>query len=74
MTKLRAERIRRGWTQTDLAFHARVTPADVSRIETGRLRPYPSQVERIARVLELPPADLLVEVAAAVPPTLETRG
>jgi transcriptional regulator with XRE-family HTH domain len=51
MLRLKAERLRRGWTQVDLSYHARVSPAEISRIETGRLRPYPSQVERIAHVL-----------------------
>lgn len=74
MLRLKAERLRRKWTQTDLGYHARITPAEISRIETGRLRPYPRQAERLARVLEIAPADLLIEVPAAIDPALETRG
>ena len=62
MLRLKAERLRRGWTQTDLGYHARITPAEISRIETGRLRPYPGQAERLSRVLELAPTELLAEV------------
>ena len=72
MLRLKAERLRRGWTQTDLGYHARITPAETSRIETGRLRPYPNQAERLASVLDLAPADLLMEVAATEA-AIETR-
>jgi transcriptional regulator with XRE-family HTH domain len=64
MLNLKAGRLRRGWTQTDLAYFARMTAAEISRIETGRLRPYPRQAERLARVLGLPP-EQLVEPASA---------
>ena len=53
MLRVKAERLRRNWTQTDLGYHARITPAEISRIETGRLRPYPGQAERLARVLDI---------------------
>jgi len=62
MLKLRAERQRRGWTQAKVAYHARLHPAELSRIETGRLRPYSRQATRIARVLGLKPSELLDEV------------
>lgn len=59
MLRLKAERLRRGWTQTDLAYHARMTAAEISRIETGRLRPYPGQADRLSCVLGLRLEDLL---------------
>ena len=59
MLRLKSERLRRGWTQTDLGFHSRMTTAEISRIETGRLRPYPGQVERLSRALGLRPSELL---------------
>jgi hypothetical protein len=34
----------------------------VSRIETGRLQPYPRQLVRLAKVLGLQPGDLLQPV------------
>jgi ribosome-binding protein aMBF1 (putative translation factor) len=52
-TKLRIERLRRGWSQQTLGFHAGVAAADISKIENGWLTPYPAQAERLARVLGL---------------------
>lgn len=57
-TKLFVERRRRGWSQQTLAHLAGLQAADVSRIETGRLQPYPSQAERLARVLGIGIEDL----------------
>jgi ribosome-binding protein aMBF1 (putative translation factor) len=62
MLRIRVERLKRGWRQEDLAFYARMAAADVSRIETGRLVPYPTQVARLAKALGLKPAELLEEV------------
>jgi transcriptional regulator with XRE-family HTH domain len=62
--RVRAARIARGWTQVDLAYHARLSAAEVSRVETGRTRPYPRQAERIARALGLSVHDVFGEVAA----------
>jgi transcriptional regulator with XRE-family HTH domain len=62
MVRMRAERLKRGWRQEDLAFYARMAAADVSRIETGRLQPYPSQLVRLAKALDLGPEELLTEV------------
>ena len=50
---LRAARQLRGWTQADLSHYSRMSSADISRIETGRLIPTPSQRERLADVLGL---------------------
>jgi transcriptional regulator with XRE-family HTH domain len=62
MLRIRAERLRRQWTQTDLAFRAGLATSDVSRIETGRFRPYPRQAARLAKALKLPVEDLLQPV------------
>jgi len=64
--RLRAERLRRGWSQQDLSFFARLSTADLSRIETARLRPYPPQLERLARVLGIEADRLLDEVEVEV--------
>ena len=63
MIRLKAERLRRGWTQIDLAYHARVQPAEISRFETGNARPYPRQAQRLAATLGLDPGELLQEVS-----------
>ncbi len=62
MLKMKAERLRRGWVQVELAFHAEMSPADVSRYETGRMQPYPAHRERLARVLGIAPDELTLEV------------
>ena len=60
--RIKIERLDRGWTQTELAYFARISSADVSRIETGRMIPYPGQAQRLARALNLEPAELLEEI------------
>jgi ribosome-binding protein aMBF1 (putative translation factor) len=59
MFVIKAKRLERGWSQQDLAFFARMTAADVCRIETGRMIPYPSQAARLANVLAVKPEELL---------------
>lgn len=59
LLRIRAERLARGWTQQQLGFHAGVSAADLSRIETGRMRPYPGQLRRLAFVLGMPEEALL---------------
>jgi len=61
-TRLKAERQRRGWSQTALAYRAKLTPGDVSKIERGILRPYPRQAARLGRALQLAPDELLAPV------------
>lgn len=62
MTRMKAQRLQRGWTQTDLAFHSRVQPAEISRIERGQARPYPKQAARLAQALGLTEGELLESV------------
>lgn len=59
---IREERQKRGWTQVDLSYHSRVPAAEISKIETGRLKPSSGQIEKLARALgvkanELRPAE-----------------
>ena len=58
VTRMKVERLRRQWTQTDLAYHARMSPSDISRIENGLLIPYPGYAERLAKALGLSPEEL----------------
>ncbi len=60
--RVKAERLKRGWTQTELAYFARMSSAEVSRIESGRMVPYPGHAKRLARVLGLQSSELLEEV------------
>jgi len=58
------ERLRLGWNQTALAYHARMSVGDISRIESGRLRPYPSQLEKLGAALTVQ-ADALLKRCSA---------
>jgi ribosome-binding protein aMBF1 (putative translation factor) len=63
MLRIKAERLRRGWSQQDLGYRARVQATDISRIERGRFIPYDGQAERLARVLGLTRNELLENAA-----------
>jgi len=66
MRLLTKKRELRGWSRSELARRARMTPADVGKIEAGRLAPYDSQLRKLARELGLPSSAaprLLEEVA-----------
>ena len=61
MLRIRAERLKRGWSQIVLAYHSGVANSDISAIECGHLRPYPSQLARLASALEIKDPDLLLQ-------------
>jgi transcriptional regulator with XRE-family HTH domain len=65
MRRLKAERLKRRWTQLDLAARSRVQPADISKFENGYAVPYPPQAARLARALRVRATTLL----DLVPPT-----
>lgn len=54
MKRLRAAREARSWSQAELARRAGLHASTISLLESGRLVPYPSQVEKIAAALDLP--------------------
>lgn len=54
MLILTLEREARGWSRSELARRSRMNPADVSRIESGRFVPYPTQLRKLARALHWP--------------------
>ena len=68
MLRIRSERLRRGWSQTVLAYRAKLSASDVSRIENGIQRPYPRQAAALGRALEIAPEALLEEVAPSQQP------
>lgn len=63
MLRLKRERLALGWSQVALAFHAGMSIGDISRIENGRLRPYPRQIEKLANVLRIDRHALLENVS-----------
>ena len=62
MTKLEAARKARGWSQTTLAYRAKMVQADVSAIEHGR-KPWPAHAERLGKVLGLRPEELVEDAS-----------
>jgi transcriptional regulator with XRE-family HTH domain len=61
--KVKAERLRKSWNQTALAFYAGMSVGDISRIESGRMKPYPLQLEKLSNVLQVPPDELLKDLS-----------
>jgi transcriptional regulator with XRE-family HTH domain len=72
MLRLKAESLKRGWSQQDLGFYARISVADISRIERGWMKPYPRHAARLAQVLGLKPEELLEEIVP-MPETTNTH-
>ncbi len=62
-TILKSEREKRGLSQQKLGVLVDIGASDISRIETGRMKPYPSQAERLAKVLGVDPDDLQAEAS-----------
>lgn len=48
MTKLEELRRARGWSKAELARRAQIGEADIGKMESGRLRPYAGQIQRLA--------------------------
>lgn len=63
MLLMTEERKRQGLSMSALARRADMHVSSISQIESGRLKPYPSQIEKIARALgwEDDPAKLYSE-------------
>ena len=61
-----AWRRRRGWSYSELAERAAVSPATVYRIERGTTRPRPGVARRLAAALGTEPR-LVAELAKAIP-------
>lgn len=54
MRSIQMQRLHRGWSQAELARRAGIHSSTVSLVESGRLRPYPVQLAKIAEALALP--------------------
>lgn len=62
MLRIKAERLRRKLTQQQVAVDNRMSYADVSRIENGRLIPYPGHLKRLSDYFNVSQEELLKEV------------
>ncbi len=77
MLRLRYERLRRGWSQTDLgrAAKPRILQSEISDIELGR-RPTATQLRALARVFGVNPSYahiLLEEIPDSINPMAAAR-
>jgi ribosome-binding protein aMBF1 (putative translation factor) len=59
VTKLRLEK---GWSISELARRAKINPADLSRLEAGKIFPYPAWKKRLSRALKVHSEELFKEV------------
>ena len=67
MFRFKCQRAKKGWSQAELARRTGMHPSTISRIETGQMRPYPSQVKKIASVLGIAEDDVMEEVGGGDP-------
>lgn len=67
--RLKAERLRRGWTQTTLSALTGIAQSDLSAIENGHRRAGAGQRRRIALVIGLPEAHLFAVNDIAIEPS-----
>jgi len=63
LTRLRAWRERKGFSQEELAEKAGITRAALSRLENCHAPPRPGTLKRLAVALELKPEDLSDPIA-----------
>ena len=66
MTRLGYERRESSWSQTTLAYQARMLQPDVSVAETGRRGLWPGYAERLSEILGVRPDELLDAVEEQV--------
>lgn len=57
--RLKAERIKRDWSQSELADASGVNVTFISEIERGRKEPGLATIERLTKALNVTPAELL---------------
>lgn len=62
MSKIQQLREARGWSRSELARQARMDAGDVSKIERGILVPYPGQIMKIAKALNVRATEIANEV------------
>lgn len=59
LSRMKAARLRRRLTQSELGKRTGLTAAEIGCLERGRFFPAPRQATRLARVLKLKPEQLL---------------
>lgn len=67
MQEVRRLRQARGWTQTELAFHAGLAPSVISQIENGKRSPNASTLDKLAKAFGVNVGDLFPKAQAPLP-------
>jgi transcriptional regulator with XRE-family HTH domain len=62
MKKIVEERKKKNMTQTDLAFELKIHPAQLSKIESGRARPYKPSQEKLEKFFDMSIDELLEDL------------
>jgi transcriptional regulator with XRE-family HTH domain len=62
--RLRAERLKRGWSQTQVSMRTGIATPDVSAVERGRRYPHPGWRRRLAAAFQIPESELFSEVSS----------
>ena len=62
MLVIEKKRKEKGLTQTELAFYAKMSAQDISRIENGWMKPYNGMAKRLSEVLGILPEEITKEV------------
>ena len=66
--RLRNEREARCWSKSELARRAGLNHSTIGQIESGRFRPYDSQLLKLAKALGVPEAEAQSLLEEVVPP------
>ncbi len=61
MDEVRSLRLQKGWSQNELAYHAKLAPSVISLIETGKREPNATTLRKLANALEVRIPDLFEE-------------
>ena len=61
MDEVRRLRLGKGWSQNELAYHAKLAPSVISLIETGKRDPNATTLRKLAGALEVRIPDLFEE-------------
>ena len=61
MDEVRRLRLQKGWSQNELAYHAKLAPSVISLIETGKREPNATTLRKLASALEVRIPDLFEE-------------
>lgn len=62
MLRLKEERIKRGWTQLELAFKTKIHPPLISQLESGKIYPYPSYKRKLEKIFGIDGDKLFEEI------------